>query len=76
MDDEETASGVVALNEDNDDEDELRFSSPERVSKDEAFDERWARYFDGWNERMGKRTGREDFIQRLFDSWKRLMWKI
>ena len=40
MDDDETASGVVALNEDNDDDEVLKVSSPERVSRDEAVDER------------------------------------
>ncbi len=74
MDDEETASGVVV--DDRDDDDELRLPSAERNCDEELIGDRWGRYFDGWNDRRGKRTGREDFIQRLFDNWKRLIWNI
>ncbi len=62
--------------DDNEDDELVRLSSVGVVANELTLDERWARYFDGWNERIGKRTGREDFIQRLFDNWKRFMWKI
>lgn len=73
---DETPSGVVAENDDNDEEEVLRLSSVVRDGNDDAVGERCAIYFDGWNELIGKRTARDDFIQRLFDNWKRLMWKI
>jgi hypothetical protein len=51
-------------------------SSAGRNCNEESVGDRWARYLDGWNDRIGKRTGREDFIQRLFDNWKRFIWNI
>ncbi len=70
----ETASGVDA--DDNDDDDDVRLSSAGRNRIEELAGDRCARYLDGWNDLRGKRTGREDFIQRLFDNWKRFIWNI
>ncbi len=74
---EEDEVSILSREDDDNEDDELvRLSSVGVVANELTLDERWARYFDGWNERIGKRTGREDFIQRLFDNWKRFMWKI
>jgi hypothetical protein len=64
----EAPSGVVADSEDNEEDESLKLSSVREVARELTVDERWAKYFDGRNERIGKRTGREDFIHRLLEN--------
>jgi len=73
--DDDTTSGIVVDDDDNDDE-IFRLFLIGVIGNELAVGLCWARYFDGWNEWIGKRTGQEDFIQRLFVNWKLFMWKI